>query len=72
MLDKEQKEKIIRSRISIVEGVLYNIDLEIESEQVKSSPNMDFIEILVYQRNEETLSLAMLNEKLAKVLSNEE
>jgi hypothetical protein len=69
MLNKEQKIQIIESRISILDGVLYNLDLAIIEEQAKAQPNSDYISQLTLEKSESLLSLAAMNDKLDLVLS---
>jgi hypothetical protein len=69
MLSKESKIEIIESRINIIEGVLYNLGLAIFEEESKSQPATDYLNELNREKNENTLSLLAMTNKLQVVLS---
>jgi len=69
MLSKEQKLDIVRSRINIIEGVLYNLDLAIIEEQAKSQPSTEYINEFNTQKNDNLLALEAMNDQLDLVLA---
>lgn len=69
MLSKESKVEIIESRINIIEGVLYNIDLAIFEEESKSQPVADYLNELNREKSENILALLAMTNKLEMVLS---
>jgi hypothetical protein len=69
MITKEQKIEIVKSRINIIEGVLYNLDLSIIEEESKTQPNSEYISQLSFEKSENLLSLAAMNNKLNLVLA---
>jgi hypothetical protein len=60
MLNNEQKLEIVNSRILVIDGTIYHLDLGIIEEQAKAVPAIDLINDLNNQRNESLLSLAVL------------
>ena len=60
MLTNEQKLEIVNSRILVVDGTIYHLDLGIIEEQAKAVPAIDLIDDLNNQRNESLLSLSAL------------
>jgi hypothetical protein len=69
MLTKEQKIDIIESRIIVIEGSIYHLDLGIIEEQAKMQPSDELINELGRQKSETLLSLAAMTNKLNIVLS---
>ena len=69
MLSKESKIEIIESRINIIEGVLYNLDLAILEEESKLQPATDYLNELNREKNENILGLSAMTNRLEMVLS---
>jgi hypothetical protein len=69
MLTKEQKIDIIESRIIVIEGSIYHLDLGIIEEQAKTQPSDELINELGRQKSETLLSLAAMTNRLNIVLS---
>ena len=69
MLNKEQKIDIINSRILVIEGSIYHLDLGVLEEESKSTPSIEYINELNRQKSESLLSLAAINSTLQAVLS---
>jgi hypothetical protein len=69
MITKEQKIEIVKSKINIIEGVIYNLDLSILEEESKAQPNSEYIDRISFEKNENLLALAAMNNKLNLVLA---
>ena len=69
MITKEQKLEMIRSKINIIEGVIYNLDLSIAEEESKSQPNLEYLDQISFEKSENLLALAAMNNKLNLVLA---
>jgi hypothetical protein len=69
MITKEQKVEIVKSKINIIEGVIYNLDLSILEEESKTQPNLEYLDQLVLEKSENDLALAAINNKLNLVLA---
>jgi hypothetical protein len=69
MITKEQKIEIVKSKINIIEGVLYNLDLSIIEEESKAQPNSDYLNQINFEKSENLLALAAMNNKLSLVLA---
>lgn len=61
MLSKEAKIDIINSRIAVIEGTIYHLDLGIVEEQSKVAPSNEYINELNRERSENILALAAIN-----------
>jgi hypothetical protein len=72
MLNKQQKIEIIKSRISILEGVLYNLDLALIEEAAKTNPVAEYLNELNNEKSENNLALTAMNNELNIVLSSKE
>jgi hypothetical protein len=69
MLSKEQKIDIVQSRIAVIEGSIYHLDLGIVEESSKINPSDELIDELNRQKSEILLSLAAIENELSSVLS---
>jgi hypothetical protein len=69
MITKEQKLEIVRSKINIIEGVIYNLDLSVIEEESKTQPNADYLNQLALEKSENVLALAAMNNQLSLVLA---
>jgi hypothetical protein len=69
MLTKEQKAYMVESKINILEGLLFNLDLSTVEEQAKSQPNLDHLSNIAIEKSENLLALEAMNNKLEEVLS---
>ena len=69
MITKEQKLEMIRSKINIIEGVIYNLDLSVIEEESKTQPNAEYLNQLALEKSENVLALAAMNNKLNLVLA---
>ena len=69
MITKEQKLEIVRSKINIIEGVIYNLDLSVIEEESKTQPNADYLNQLALEKRENVLALAAMNNQLSLVLA---
>jgi hypothetical protein len=64
MITKDDKIQIVNNKISILEGVIYNLDIEMAAESAKSNPNNEHIENLLSEKNDNLLALNAINEIL--------
>ena len=64
MISKEDKIEIINSKISILEGVIYNLDIELASESAKSNPNNEHIQNVLSEKNDNLMALNAINQLL--------
>lgn len=69
MLTKDQKLEIVRSRINILEGYIYNIDLSIVEEESKSQPIQIVLDELNTQKADHLLALEAITNKLNILLA---
>lgn len=69
MLNDEQKLEIVNSRILVIDGIIYHLDLGIIEEQAKAVPAIDLINDLNNQRNESLLALSALESVKESLLS---
>jgi|LauGreDrversion4_2_1035121.scaffolds.fasta_scaffold84903_2 hypothetical protein len=64
MISKDDKIQIINSKISILEGVIYNLDIELAAESAKSNPNNEHIQNVLSEKNDNLLALNAINQLL--------
>jgi hypothetical protein len=64
MISKEDKIQIINSKISILEGVIYNLDIELAAESAKSNPNNEHIQNVLSEKNDNLMALNAINQLL--------
>jgi hypothetical protein len=64
MISKEDKIQIINSKISILEGVIYNLDIELAAESAKSNPNNEHIQNVLSEKNDNLMALNAINQIL--------
>jgi hypothetical protein len=64
MISKDDKIEIINSKISILEGVIYNLDIELAAESAKSNPNNEHIQNVLSEKNDNLMALNAINELL--------
>ena len=69
MLSKDQRLDIVNSRINILEGYIYNLELAILEEESKSQPIQLVIDELNTQKSDFALALEALSEKLSILLA---
>lgn len=69
MLTKDQKLEIVRSRINILEGYVYNLDLAIIEEESKSEPMQVVLDELNAQRTDHLMALEAITNKLNILLA---
>jgi hypothetical protein len=69
MLTKDQKKEIIESRINIIEGLIFNLDLAHVEEQAKSQPDMQHLNNIEIEKSDNLSALEAINNKLEVVLS---
>lgn len=69
MLTKDQKLEIVRSRINILEGYIYNLDLSIIEEESKSQPIQIVMDDLNAQKADYILALEAMTNKLDILLA---
>lgn len=69
MLTKDQKLDILRSRVNVIEGVLYNLELSVIEEESKSQPSQQHLSELEILRSDNLLALDAINSRLEIVLS---
>jgi hypothetical protein len=69
MLTKEQKAYMVESKINILEGLLFNLELSTLEEQSKSQPNLEHLSNISLEKSENLLALEAMNNKLEEVLS---
>jgi len=64
MISKDDKIQIINSKISILEGVIYNLDIELAAESAKSNPNNEHIQNVLSEKNDNLMALDAINQLL--------
>jgi hypothetical protein len=64
MISKDDKIEIINSKISILEGVIYNLDIELAAESAKSNPNNEHIQNVLSEKNDNLMALNAINQLL--------
>jgi hypothetical protein len=64
MISKDDKIQIINSKISILEGVIYNLDIELAAESAKSNPDNQHIQNVLSEKNDNLMALNAINELL--------
>ena len=64
MISKDDKIQIINSKISIIEGVIYNLDIELAAESAKSNPNDEHIQNVLSEKNDNLMALNAINQLL--------
>ena len=69
MLTKEQKKYMVESKINIIEGVIFNLDLSTLEEQAKSQPNLDHLNNIAIEKSDNLAALEAMVDKLQQVLS---
>lgn len=69
MLTKDQKLEIVKSRINILEGYIYNLDLSIIEEESKSQPIQIVMDDLNAQKSDYILALEAMTNKLDILLA---
>lgn len=69
MLSKEQKRYMVESRIIIIEGVIFNLDLSTLEEEAKSQPNQEHLSNIAIEKSDNLAVLEALSNKLEEVLS---
>lgn len=71
MLSKEQKKYMVESKINIIEGVIFNLDLSTLEEQAKSQPNLEHLNNIAIEKGDNLAALEAMTNKLEEVLSEQ-
>lgn len=69
MLNNEQKLEIVNSRMLVINGTMYHLELGIIEEQAKIEPSTDLINHLNAEKNESLLALSALESIKESLLS---